>query len=66
MVSMKSVIIISSIIIIVLSLISMLFFENKLNELGTYESMNLLYMLISQALCGLGFIGIIIGLVLKN
>ena len=46
--------------------LSMLYFENELDKIGTYESINLLYMLLSQALCGVGLIGLIIGLVLKE
>ena len=44
----------------------MLYFENELDKIGNYESINLLYMLLSQALCGVGLIGLIIGLVLKG
>ena len=44
----------------------MLYFENELDKIGTYESINLVYMLLSQALCGVGLIGLIIGLVLKK
>tara|TARA_B100001142_G_scaffold69131_1_gene69179 strand:- start:1251 stop:1460 length:210 start_codon:yes stop_codon:yes gene_type:complete len=51
---------------IIIGFLSMLYFEDKLNKIGTYESINLLYMLLSQALCGVGLIGLIIGLVLKK
>jgi uncharacterized membrane protein YidH (DUF202 family) len=62
----KLVIIIISVITMILGLISMLHFENELDKIGTYESINLLYMLASQAVCGVGLVGLIIGLVLKN
>ena len=51
---------------IIIGFLSMLYFENELDNIGTYESINLLYMLLSQALCGVGLIGLIIGLVLKE
>ena len=51
---------------IIIGFLSMLYFENELDKIGTYESINLLYMLLSQALCGVGLIGLIIGLVLKE
>ena len=59
-------IIIISVLTIIIGFLSMLYFENKLDQVGTYESINLLYMLLSQALCGVGLIGLIIGLVLKK
>jgi hypothetical protein len=59
-------IIIISVLTIIIGFLSMLYFENKLDQIGTYESINLLYMLLSQALCGVGLIGLIIGLVLKK
>jgi uncharacterized membrane protein YidH (DUF202 family) len=62
----KLVIIIISVITMILGLISMLHFENELDKIGTYESINLLYMLASQVVCGVGLVGLIIGLVLKN
>ena len=55
-----------SVLTIIIGFLSMLYFENKLDQIGTYESINLLYMLLSQALCGVGLIGLIIGLVLKK
>ena len=55
-----------SVLLIIIGFLSMLYFENKLDRIGTYESINLLYMLLSQALCGVGIIGLIIGLVLKK
>ena len=55
-----------SVLLIIIGFLSMLYFENKLDRIGTYESVNLLYMLLSQALCGVGLIGLIIGLVLKK
>ena len=62
----KLVIIIISVITMIIGLISMLHFENELDKIGTYESINLLYMLASQVVCGVGLVGLIIGLVLKN
>ena len=59
-------IIIISVLTIIIGFLSMLYFENKLDQVGTYESINLLYMLLSQALCGVGLIGLIIGLVFKK
>ena len=59
-------IIIISVLTIIIGFLSMLYFENKLDQIGTYESINLLYMLLSQALCGVGLIGLIIGLILKK
>jgi hypothetical protein len=47
-------------------LISMFYFSNELDKIGTYESINLLYMLSSQAVCGIGLVGLIVGLGLKN
>ena len=62
----KLVIIIISVITMIVGLISMFYFSNELDKIGTYESINLLYMLVSQAVCGVGLIGLIVGLVLKN
>ena len=55
-----------SVLLIIIGFLLMLYFENELDRIGTYESVNLLYMLLSQALCGVGLIGLIIGLVLKK
>ena len=55
-----------SVLLIIIGFLSMLYFENELDRIGTYESINLLYMLLSQALCGVGLIGLILGLVLKK
>ena len=55
-----------SVLLIIIGFLSMLYFENELDRIGTYESINLLYMLLSQALCGVGLIGLIIGLLLKG
>jgi hypothetical protein len=38
-----------------------IYFSQKLDELGTYESINLLYMLIGEGMAGLGFIAFISG-----
>jgi len=62
----KLVIIIISVITMIVGLVSMFYFSNELDKIGTYESINLLYMLISQAVCGAGLIGLIVGLVLKK
>ena len=62
----KLVIIIISVITMIVGLISMFYFSNELDKIGTYESINLLYMLISQAVCGIGLIMLIVGLGLKN
>ena len=62
----KLVIIIISVITMIVGLISMFYFSNELDKIGTYESINLLYMLVSQAVCGLGLIALIVGLGLKN
>ena len=51
-----------SVIAIILGLIFMFYFENELNKIGTYESINLLYMLASQAVCGAGVVGLIVSL----
>ena len=62
----KLVIIIISVITMTVGLISMFYFSKELDKIGTYESINLLYMLVSQAVCGIGLIGLIVGLGLKN
>jgi len=62
----KSLIIIISTIIMITGLISMFYFSNELEKIGTYESIHLLYMLASQGACGIGLIGLIVGLGLKN
>ena len=59
-------IIVISVFLIIIGFLLMLYFENELERIGTYESINLLHMLLSQALCGVGLIGLIIGLVLKK
>ena len=41
-------------------------FSQKLDELGTYESINLLYMLIGEGMAGLGFIAFISGFFLRT
>ena len=51
-----------SVIAMILGLIFMFYFENELNKIGTYESINLLYMLASQAVCGAGVVGLIVSL----
>ena len=55
-------IIIISAITMIVGLISMFYFENELDKIGTYESINLLYMLASQAVCGAGVVGLIVSL----
>ena len=59
-------IIILSVFSMIVALLSMFYFSNELDKIGTYESINLLYMLASQAVCGIGLIGLIVGLRLKN
>ena len=66
MANTKLVILIISVITMIVGLISMFYFSNELDKIGTYESINLLYMLASQAVCGIGLIGLIVGLGLKN
>ena len=44
----------------------MFYFENELDKIGTYESINLLYMLVSQVVCGAGVVGLIVSLDLKR
>jgi hypothetical protein len=44
----------------------MFYFSNELDKIGTYESINLLYMLASQAVCGAGVLGLIVTLDLKR
>lgn len=56
-----------SVIAIILGLIFMFYFSNELDKIGTYESINLLYMVASQAVCGAGVVGLIVSLLaLKN
>ena len=56
-----------SVIAMILGLIFMFYFENELNKIGTYESINLLYMVASQVVCGTGVVGLIGSLfALKN
>jgi len=55
-----------SVIAIILGLIFMFYFSNELDKIGTYESINLLYMLASQAVCGAGLMGLIISLDVKR
>ena len=55
-----------SVIAIILGLIFMFYFSNELDKIGTYESINLFYMLASQAVCGAGVVGLIVGLDLKR
>jgi hypothetical protein len=51
-----------SVIAIILGLIFMFYFENELDKIGTYESINLLYMLASQAVFFGGLVGLIVSL----
>ena len=55
-----------SVIAIILGLIFMFYFSHELDKIGTYESINLLYMLASQAVCGAGVVGLIVSLDLKR
>ena len=52
----------TSVIAIILGLIFMFYFSNELDKIGTYESINLLYMLTFQAVCGAGVVGLIVSL----
>ena len=49
-----------SVIAMILGLISMFYFSNELDKIGTYESINLLYMLASQVVFFGGLVGLII------
>jgi len=60
----KNIVVISSIMLIVGFGLAY-YFGNKLDDIGTYESIYLLYMLISQGVCGFGLIGIVVGLTAK-
>ena len=51
-----------SVIAMILGLIFMFYFSNELDKIGTYESINLLFMLASQAVCGAGLVGLIVSL----
>ena len=51
-----------SVIAIILGLIFMFYFSNELDKIGTYESINLLYMLASQAVFFGGRVGLIVSL----
>ena len=51
-----------SVIAIILGLIFMFYFSNELDKIGTYESINLLYMLASQAVFFGGLVGLIVSL----
>ena len=51
-----------SVIAMILGLIFMFYFSNELDKIGTYESIYLLYMLASQAVCGAGLVGLIVSL----
>ena len=55
-----------SVIAIILGLIFMFYFENELNKIGTYESINLLYMLASQVVFFGGLVGLIVSLVFPH
>ena len=49
-----------SVIAIILGLIFMFYFSNELDKIGTYESINLLYMIASQVVFFGGLVGLII------
>ncbi len=63
---MKKQLIIASGIVFLLGLISMFYFGERVDQVGTYETIELLYMLISQGVCGLGLVGLIIGIATKE
>ena len=48
-----------SVIAMILGLIFMFYFSNELDKIGTYESINLLYMIASQAVFFSGLVGLI-------
>ena len=62
---MKKGIIATSTIMVILGLGLSYHFSTILDEIGTYESINLLYMLVSQGICGLGLVGLLIGFGLR-
>jgi len=49
-----------SVIAMILGLIFMFYFSNELDKIGTYESINLLYMIASQVVFFGGLVGLII------
>jgi len=59
-------IVILSTAVIILGIIVAYIFGEKMDAVGTYESIYLLYMLIGQGICGLGIIGLVIGLSTKK
>ncbi|MGY8703811.1 MAG: hypothetical protein ACKVI6_04975 [Candidatus Poseidoniales archaeon] len=60
----KNIVVISSIMLIVGFGLAY-YFSNKLDDIGTYELFYYAYMLISQGVCGLRLIGIVVGLTAK-
>ena len=50
----------------ILGLIFMFYFSNELDKIGTYESINLLFMLASQAVFFGGLVGLIVSLVFPH
>jgi len=50
----------TSVIAMILGLIFMFYFSNELDKIGTYESINLLYMIASQVVFFGGLVGLII------
>jgi len=49
-----------SVIAMILGLIFMFYFSNELDKIGTYESINLLYMIAFQAVFFSGLVGLIL------
>lgn len=64
-ITMKKGIIATSAIMVIFGLGLSYHFSTILDEIGTYESINLLYMLVSQGICGLGLVGLLIGFGLR-
>ena len=62
---MKKVIIATSTIMAIVGFGLSYHFSTILDDIGTYESINLLYMLISQGIGGLGLVGLLIGFGLR-
>ena len=55
-----------SVIAMILGLIFMFYFSNELDKIGTYESINLLYMLASQVVFFGGLVGLVVSLVFPH
>ena len=62
---MKKGIIATSTIMVIFGLGLSYHFSTILDEIGTYVSIKLLYVLVSQGICGLGLVGLLIGFGLR-